>query len=140
MKFSILLVISLFAGSLFANTLECQSTSPTGQVVTSEGRLIFVSRTALVEISPEALRVTLEQPSNGVYELAITKSTGHSLEAKHSGRVYPSGNMVRSYLTVQSIKLSQLDTDSPKLVVKRVDKKRFKEELRYLGEYSCVRK
>jgi hypothetical protein len=103
------------------------------QSVTPEGRLIFKSHKARVEVSGQQVTVKLEEPSNGTLELEIKKSSSTSLEAKKSERVYPSGSVARSYVSEESIKIK-----NEVLSVKRLDRHTFKkDEVRYAGEYSC---
>lgn len=113
--------------------LLCTLIGPDTQVVTPEGRLIFKSQKARVEVGTKTVSVKLEEPSNGTLVLDIKKSTASSLEAKKTERVYPSGSIARSYVTEESIRIKD-----QVLSVKRLDKHTFKkDELRYVGDYSC---
>lgn len=113
--------------------LLCTLIGPDTQVVTPEGRLIFKSQKARVEVGAKTVSVKLEEPSNGTWVLDIKKSSATTLEAKKSERVYPSGNVARSFVQEESIKIK-----GQTLSVKRVDKHLIKkDELRYVGEYSC---
>ena len=113
--------------------LLCTLIGSDTQVVTPEGRLIFKSQKARVEVGAKTVSVKLEEPSNGTLVLDIKKSTASSLEAKKAERVYPSCSIARSYVTEESIKIKDLV-----LSVKRLDKHTFKkDELRYVGDYSC---
>ena len=152
MKLTLFFVSSLIFSNVYASgtcdqifstknskKFECQSTGAESSIVTSEGRIIFVSKTACLELEDKSVSVSLETPSNGKLKLDIKKLTDSGLEASKSERVYPSGNIVKSYLVEDSLKVTELNSDAPKLNVKKVNKKTFKkDELRYLGNYTCT--
>jgi hypothetical protein len=122
-----------------ARKFECQSTGNESAITTKEGRIIFISKTACVELLGKTISVSLQDPGNGKIKMNVDKKSKSTIEAKLSDRVYPTGSLTNSYVDEISLKLTGLKTDAPKLSVERYIKHTLKkDELRYLADYSCT--
>jgi hypothetical protein len=150
MKFSYLALAALFVFNLSAGAcgdtfksapskkFECQSTGSESSIITIEGRIIFVAKTACLEINSDNVHIHFLHPEIGPYDLKIKQSSEKTISAEKSDRVYPSGNVAKSYLIVDSFNLTDLNSDMPKFNFKSAEKHVFrKDELRYVGQYSC---
>lgn len=139
MSFAVLAALSFSAFASENRQLVCDLTSEEQIILPAPShRIIFVAKTAHVEIKEKKIAVRLEGKFSWNFELAVKSQSASKLSAKESERVYPSGNIARSYTKETSVKLTELETQAPKLVVKSEDKSLFRgSDLRYFGEYDC---
>lgn len=138
LSFLLLALTTLSVNAAENRKLICDLTSDEQIILPAPShRLIFVAKTAELEIREDKIAVSLIGKISWNFEIAIKTQSASKILAKNSERVYPSGSVARSYVIEESVKLSDLDTASPKLVVKSEEKKFFKGELKYLGEYRC---
>lgn len=147
---SLILMTSFIASNAFAGVcdlvrssegtrkFECESIGDESTINTSEGRIIFISKTACVELNSKTISVSLQNPGNGKIKMDVDKKNKSIIKAKISDRIYPSGNITNSYVDEIELELSELKSDAPKLSVKRYTNHTLKkDEVRYLADYSC---